>query len=607
MTLLTAWLIAFALTLVVSAAIVGYGCVVARFTHNARTSLVLGLGLYTTSILVTGTWGGYRAIVQTLLVLIGIVSAWTYKRYLRFLLPDERPRKADIIWLVLPVVYALTRFFSCGLPQQHSDPLYYHLSAPKQWVELGRIALLEAHPSYSQAALWETLYGLPQIWLGPYGTNNHIITQIYGQWMHMIWGQLGCFFLAASILVELAPALRTRRGLAGFIAWLCISQPAFEWLGCLAKNDYVLCLFILAGVLESFDKRWFLSGLLFGCAYSTKVLAAWAILAFFALVPIGQWWKYGVGVGLASIAFLIRNFLYTHNPLFPNLDQFIGPHWVSTLWVNHNLSFGGGPQINFEMLHWLSRQMLEKALPKILFAVGGAALGYEIGAKKVPSGIAWPRWVAFLGIQFVLALSMLRPAADGRYGNFIAILTALFLMSAFMRLAFELPLKARLAAAPVLLALGLLVNSPVDQLFKIPRDYLFAPAVRYVEQFHPMFSMQEWVMKELSPFEKVLYTAEKQQFYLDRPFETVSEMKKWEDILSPLKSRAELFLKLKELGFRYVHFSPQAGGYPPVLRPYWSEILAVEGRAMFKTPTSLIFDLQDPNVHSSKDVLKSNE
>lgn len=300
--LIVAWAIAGALVGIVSAAIVGYGLVARTQVRQARCSLALGLGLYGTAILVTGIAGGYNLQVQTLFLAVGLAALWTYRRRLPELFQSTchaHPARVsgltcegrDRWWLVLPAVYAVTRFFSCGLPQQHGDPLYYHLSAPQLWVQLGHIALTPEHPSFSQAGLWEGFLGLPEIWLGSSSVTVRVVTQLFGQWMHFIWGQLGCLAVATVLLMRLAPPLKTRPGFAVFLAWLATTQAAFEWTGTLAKNDYILAFFVLCAVLEALPaeraqgvrdnhyndrKRWLFCGALIGFGYATKFLAVWA-------------------------------------------------------------------------------------------------------------------------------------------------------------------------------------------------------------------------------------------------------------------------------------------------------------------------------------------
>lgn len=271
--------------------------------------------------------------------------------------------------------------------------------------------------------------------------------------------------------------------------------------------------------------------------------------------------------------------------------------------MGHNASFSGMPKVDLQMLGWFWDKMLEKALPKIILALGAMALAIECA----PTALGWPRqkrglfaknarWLGMIAISLALTMLMLRPGADGRYGNFTAMLLSIVALAAVARVAFQAAgargRALRVWGAPVLAALGLLINSPIDELVKIPKNYWFNPATLHLEQFFPKFAMQQWVREHLSPNDKILFIGEKQQFYLDRPFETVVEMKKWERLLTPARTAGELFAVVRAQGYRYVHFSPETGGgYPGILHPYWSQIMALSDRAVYRSPTSLIFDL----------------
>lgn len=579
------WAYALLFVAVVSASILGYACAAKRFLRSLSMGpcLGIGLGLITSLMLLTGTLGMFVVSVQTAIVLLGLVPFWRNRHALAEMLKVPRTKW---FWMIWPALYFASRFFASGVPQQHSDAIYYHLLGPKLWVEAGRIELFAAHPSLSQATLFETLYALPQLWLGTTGLKNHVITQLYGQWMHMIWGQLACLVAGALLLRRFVPGISI--GLSVFASWLCTSQPAFEWLGCLAKNDYVMMAFILFATLAALEKRWFAAGLLVGFAFATKFLAAWFAIALVILIPRRFWLVYVAGAALGCAPLLLRNVVSAGNPLFPMLDNVIGPHWISSWWNDHNQSFGGGVRFDPAMLVWTWSRAFEKALPKIILGLGVAAAGWQWWRSK--KGPEW-RWFFFLATQLVLALLMLRPLADGRYLNYICALIAITAMAAVLRVRTQ---NAKLArwTAPLLLALGILINTPVDTLWKIPRDYLFSPADKYVKGFHPVYDAQTWVHENVDPNDRVLWLAEKQHFYLDRPFETVVEMKKWELLLTPLQTFEDLSRVAREQGYRYVHFSPHAGPFPSPLRLYWNEILARGDKAVFRSPTSLILDLK---------------
>jgi hypothetical protein len=608
--LITAWIIGLLATLAISGAILGWGLAARRMGAKTVAPELLGLGLLTTASLLTGVAGGYNRIVQSALMLAGWAEFIlpTSRNFLRQRLPRWRTLStSDKLWIAFPALYFLTRFFTCGLPQQHSDPLYYHLLGPKLWAEMHQIRLTPEHPSLSQAALWETLYGIVQLWIGTLGEWAHIVSQISAQWLLMFWGQLASVLLGSAILKRLAPQTGLRPGLRFFVAWLCVCPPGIEWLGGLAKNDYILLTFVLSATLAMLEKEYFFAGVFVGFAYSSKVLAAWAILTlpFFVLREkqkdrFAELLRYGVGAGLAVVPILVRNIVWTKNPLFPNLDAVIGPHWINTLWINHNLSYGGGVRYNSAMWEWVGRELFHKLLPKIILVLGLSALVFEnlrAKAKRNAASATLSRrdtfvWIGLLIAQFTMAILMLRPIAEGRYANYVAVLWLLFAAAAFLRVRSQYP-KLEKYSWPALFLLGLLINTPIDELVKIPKRYLFKPATQYVKDLHPLYTTFHWIDENVKPSERVVFMAEKQNFYLDRPFETVSEMKRWEEILLGIHSADQFFRELKRLGYAYVQVTPDTGGYPPEIRPYWSEIVARRKSAVFESPASLIFRISD--------------
>ncbi|MEW6058129.1 MAG: hypothetical protein AB1540_16100 [Bdellovibrionota bacterium] len=606
MLLITAWGIALGFVIVISASIFGYGLLISGKKGLDLLKMCLGLGIALNLFLLTGIGGGYNRIIQGTLVLAGLAALWGMRQQ-RWWRKLPRFTGRDRLWLILPAVYFLTRFFSAGLPQQHSDPLYYHLSAPKLWADLGQIRLTPEHPSYAQSTLWETVYGYPHLWLGTLGPDVHVIVQIFAQWMHMFWGQLFSVLLGAAVLTRFLPQARTRPGLCIFVAWLCATLPSWEWLGTLAKNDYVLLSFVLAGVLALLEKRVFLGGLFLGLAYQTKVIAAWPLIAgVFLFVDFGRVPRtlqrslrfvplYLAGAFIGLLPILIRNLVFTGNPFFPMFDEKIGPHWISSWWVGHNQSFGGAVAWDPQMFSWFWFKTLEKFLAKFLFVT--AVIGVVLHSFR-EKRLFRPGYLIFIAVQLLLAFLMLRPAADGRYAHFAVVICLLYGLSALLSEVFRRDALMRWGW-PGMVSLGLFINSPVDILFKVPRDYWFKAATKYVEQFHPVYDVQVWISKNIPRDQKILFTCEKQMYYLDREFETVVEMKKWESLLTPISNPRELFALAGSLGYKYLHICPQTGGYPIALRPYWNELLAMKDKALYRSPTSMLWKV-DAIVKSSR-------
>ncbi len=611
--LIAAWGVALLFCLVVSASLFGYIFCFASYLKNQPyyISYPLGFGFSLSLIFLVGIFGGYTPFIQGIILVLGFM--FFIFRCKKITLPPIELEKKDWIWILLPLVYFITRFFSAGLPQQHSDPLYYHLAAPKLWVELGQIKLTEEHPSFVQATLWESLYGFPLLFLGAKGWFNHVVTHVYAQWMHVFWGQIASLVLARALLQKFFQN-KLSFNKAFFVSWLCLCLPCHEWTGGLAKNDFILCLLIFSSLLSILDKRFFIGGLLVGLAFSTKFLAFWFFCGALVFIPYKKFHLYFLGVFLGFLPVLLRNFLNTGDPLFPIFDSTLGPHWISSWWNDHNASFIGEPKFQLEMFTaWIFNQLFIKPLPKILLIL--SFLGLLIKNLKNKNiqyrsmsmrhnilntlGI---QWAAFFLIQLILLLLILRPTTDGRYGNYVGVIFLLFGIACFIY-AFDTNSFFKKAAFFSLFLLGFFVNSPIDLLWKIPRDYWFYPANKYVEQFHYNQKIKDWINEHIKSSVPILPLSDKMNFYLEHSFETVSEMRKWENIIADSTNGFTghksdtiqgdtrlLFSKIRERNYQYVYID-LAYIYPSSIRPFWDQLLALKSQAIFQADTGMVLDL----------------
>ena len=634
------WFQALTLTVFISISMAGYGTLTLGWARHWLTALALGIGIYTHLVLFTGLIGFYSLAPQLILALMG----WAL--FVRFLIQGDgtairntlsklcpqKPQKIDALWLVLPGLYFLARFFSCGLPQQHSDPLYYHLAAPKFWATQGRIILSEQHPSFSQSTLWEVLYGLSQIFLVGDPTQKNITTQLVGQWLHLFWGHIASVALAAQLLKDFVckSAKSLPVSLYIFIAWICLSIPSLEWTSSLAKNDYLVLAFILAALVEigsdtnahsghnmTRKGQYFRAGLFLGLAYSIKLFALWTAVAFIILLPLetigvlavsstwGVLLTYGAGF-IAGIALIVgRNLYFTGNPLFPGLSHVFGPNWVSNAWNTANASFIGPPRIDWQMLRWISEHMFERDFSKVLLGLG--TLTYSVRCF-LERRLFYKKEFLFLIIQTFILLLLLRHDANGRYSA--SVVSILFLILAanalllilrqsqvlsdhthgfFSKAYFR---KPSLLCLPLLM-LGLGTNIPLDVLVKLPRDYLFAPSTKYLERFHYEYSIVAWLNQNLSAADRFISLNEKIFYYLNHEYEAVLEMRFWERILSEQYTLTQTLDTLKAMGYRYAHLSRESSGYLKI-PDYQTLLMTYKNRAAYSTDNAIIFDLTKP-------------
>jgi hypothetical protein len=558
---------------------------------------------------------GYTAPVQGLLLAAGLALVARERTRWRALVGGLgwRPN-ADRVFFIFPGLYFLARLFSCGVPQQHSDALYYHLAAPKHWAQLGRIILVDTHPTYAQSGIWENIYGIPMLFMGTKGLFPLLTTQLYSQWMHMLWGQVGCVVVGAALIGRLAPASLARPGLRVFLAWLACSFASVEWLGCLAKNDFVLTLFAMGALAAALEGRPGWAGFLAACSFSTKSLGiiavagtplAVTVVVLSARLPWSARWRrlakaalaYGLCAVLGALPFAGRNWLWTGNPLFPYLDEVIGPGWLTTFWIGHLHAGGGGFQLSSVMPLWVWNSIYLRTMPKILLVAGGSMLVLHTVLRRlgIMAIAPLPRvpWTAALAgalSQLFLVMLMMRPVSDGRYGIFAGIICLTLAAAGLAAFLADLKGKARGAAALALLPLGALVSIPVDNFWKIPRDYWFAPSVKYLDQFHWTYDSKKWLNEHAGESEALLFTSDKINFYLERQFETMPEMRRWELRLEKCRELNCVFKVVRDNGYRWIHFNTESI-YPPYIEPYWNELLKRRGEAAFGSSTSLIFDV----------------
>lgn len=205
------------------------------------------------------------------------------------------------------------------------DALGYHLQIAREWLDSGRILRLP-HNAYSFLPLHvEGLYSaLMAARGGPFEG------MLACQWLH------ASFALAAAALLALWCRERTDSagaGIWGALAFLLL--PGTLIVGSLAYNEMgMLFLFACAWVLLS-ERQFMLAGALLGTAAGVKMTAVGMVAAPVALAlflphepnaaPRGRSAAILVVVATLLYApFLVRNFLWTGNPIFPMATRVLG-------------------------------------------------------------------------------------------------------------------------------------------------------------------------------------------------------------------------------------------------------------------------------------------
>lgn len=268
----------------------------------------------------------------------GIFLGMPEKVDLRSLLPSKEnssysQKLARGIWVFLGLIVCL-RMLRALHPWGQSDPLFYQLLAPRIWIDHGKIELTQI-PVLLQSSYWEYLHIWSMRLVSSEPGRGLIESQILAQLTHVFFGYLG----SAILVYELIRRRLNQDPLTAAVsALLAVSMRDLLWVSFLAKNDWGVCVWLLAGLNLSFSGSPFLGGIFLGCAVFGKLTNAYLVLALIAAFVVVQRPRVQAlavllsGSILAGLPYLSRNFLMTRNPVFPFYDRFFQSGLLSLSW-----------------------------------------------------------------------------------------------------------------------------------------------------------------------------------------------------------------------------------------------------------------------------------
>lgn len=337
------------------------------------------------------------------------------------------------------------------LPISARDALVHHLAVPKMWLEMGKMDQISWHEwSYYPYLIQLGFTGLMKAGLVS-------LTPLYHLTFLIITAGAACAFGESK-----------HRGAGALAALVILSLPICLTLGAVPLVDLGLLLFSTLAALSlskwlDSPKEWqllIISGLAFGLAGLTKfngVLfmgtcgVALLIMLTAKNISLGQKIKclfYLSITALLTIApYLIRNFYWTDNPIYPMYKGFFGaatPALTSSLppLAHRMAAYGEGP---LEIL----------LLPIRVFVFG------KEGDPRLFDGLLSP-------ILLVGFLALFRGARSSAGEKFISLSTLLYLLiaitSAGARVRYLAPIYAVLAVNGAPLLLSALHSSPIKRM-----------------------------------------------------------------------------------------------------------------------------------------------
>jgi hypothetical protein len=336
----------------IAAAAIGLGDLVLRglrlhrwLTPGERVALAFGLGTALVGVvtLIVGRLGWINPwLIRSGLALTagaGLVTARPWQSIRRV--------REPAFWLPGLVIapFLVVMILGSMLPAIDFDVLEYHLQAPKEYFQAGRITFLP-HNVYTNM---------------PFGVEMlHLLgMEVMADWW---WGALvgqllvACFAPAAAVLIA-STAYRAGSTRAAWIAAIVyLSTPWIYRLAVIAYVEGPLCFFhaalvwaVVVGALDKLIPRrplWGLLGLLAGGAMSCKYPALiTAVIPFGALALCDAWRRRSPALLLCYVAgwvvvigpWLGKNVIDTGNPVYPLANTiFHGRYWSQareTKWV----------------------------------------------------------------------------------------------------------------------------------------------------------------------------------------------------------------------------------------------------------------------------------
>ncbi|MBI4585893.1 MAG: glycosyltransferase family 39 protein [Planctomycetes bacterium] len=315
--------------------------------------LGLGAGLASAGLFALGIFGLYRpeaAVLMLILLLAGDPRPWWRELSARLRLLKPGPPRFLSAALIL--VGAMTCLESLA-PAASQDALVYHLAVPARYIREGGMVYIPGNFFASFPQNVEMLFTLALL----------LHDSTLANWYHWLLG-------AAAVLAVAALARQLSGGRGGLLAAAVFATiPTACLIAAWAYVDLGLILFqvlAIACFLHWHERQrlaWLalagvFAGLAGGCKYTG---GAAAILIALAIFVSGALWRKTLGrslleaLGFGSIAgllvspWLIKNFCFTGNPLYPFLFQvFGGRDWdaeraaVLTLFLGE-WGGGGGP------------------------------------------------------------------------------------------------------------------------------------------------------------------------------------------------------------------------------------------------------------------------
>lgn len=254
-----------------------------------------------------------------------------------------------VCWLFIAffVAHFAKRFLMAALLHGGTDPLMYHMLAPRYWVELGAISFAHHHPMTIHASFWEYLFIWPSAILGAPGGRGLVEAQYFNQWLHQL-SAIGILFATERFF---RPYIKNRGLILAGIA-IAFTNSHFFNATITAKNDFGIAFWSIAAALmmrniKSSDRIGHaVAGVLLAMVFLGKTVSVFSLVMLIGVsaliwanarregASLGEEFRsrlLWIALGALGVALpeLYRNWFATGNPLPGVFPITMKPEWAS--------------------------------------------------------------------------------------------------------------------------------------------------------------------------------------------------------------------------------------------------------------------------------------
>jgi hypothetical protein len=545
-------------------------------------SIGIGLGFCSYAVFILGTLGFLSPIILYLLIGLGLVLnigeiGPILKKEIKVETKKEGERASIFQWVIRVIVILsfVLGFFLALSPPKFYDVLDYHLGVPHQYILAGKIGYLPYSAISNYPLLIQMLYTLALIVKG--GIAAKLTNYLIGVSAILTLYAIGKRFfktpspILASAILASSPAfielLAVPTADLGFLFYTLL----FLLLLLLWWDKGGRSLLILAGVI---------AGLSLGTKY-TAILYSLGLGGAFVFIKStrrrllrGGLLHLLVFAGIAIAIFspwLIRNYLYTKNPIFPAGTTY----------------FGG---INWSPAH--EKQLTETTRNKVVstgspLSIILLPLDLTLHSERFGTIGSNPGLVFLIFLPLLIFLhlkknwvSPLLVLYTGGYFTIwiVSFQQTRFALPAFAALALVLssqlsevmgyhfgritPLLRLLLVGAMILGVPLLLSSHIKVFDPIPYILGLEDETHYLERAIPSYPAMRYINEKLPGEGKVLFVGETRSYYLNHPLICVSAYNTHplSKIVREAKDGKEIREKLREMGVRYILFNQRETG-----------------------------------------------